>query len=144
MNMEKPISAYRETLGMIYFARMLDKIRKQAAGRLDPEFHANLGKGFDGQCAGFLRVRYEDIAARVLEGGSDEEILLWCFATGRELDESDRFIWNEYLRKRGWNDASSELLARRKQENDLQDCSDIQTMVEFFEYDEGRKSVESA
>lgn len=139
MSTEQPISAYQLTLGMLYFARMLDKIRKRAEGRLAADFHANLGKGFDGQCAGFLRVPYEALVRRTLEGGSDEEILQWCYQFGRPLDELDVRIWNGYLSRCGWNDSMSDLLAQRKRECGWQDVEEIQTMLEFFEYDEGRK-----
>lgn len=125
---------------MIYFARMLDKIRLFAANELREDFCDNLGSGFDDRCAGFLRVAYNELVERVLQGGSNEEILRWCFAEGRELSESDLFIWNEYLRKSGWNDGNSEVLARRKRESGLENRDEIQTMIEYFEYDEGRKS----
>lgn len=135
-----PLSAYQETLGMIYFARMLDKVRLNAAGDLREDFCDNLGTGLDGRCAGFLRVDYADLTARVLVGGDDEEILQWCHEAGRELSEGDIFIWNQYLQKVGWNDGTSEILARRKKESGLEGRDEIQTMVEYFEYDEGRKS----
>ena len=134
-----PLSAYQETLGMIYFARMLDKIRLNAAGNLREDFCDNLGTGLDGRCAGFLQVDYPKLVERVLQGGSDEEILNWCFNAGRALTENDLFIWNHYLKKVGWNDATSEILIRRKKESGLEDRDGIQTMVEYFEYDEGRK-----
>lgn len=124
---------------MIYFARMLDKIRKHARGELRPDFGENLGQGFDARCVDFLRVRYADLIARVLEGGTDEEVLRWCFAQGRELNATDILVWNDYLRKRGWNDAATETLERRKRESGLEQRADIQTMAEYFEYDEGRK-----
>jgi hypothetical protein len=134
-----PRSAYQETLGMIYFARMLDKIRLNATGNLREDFCDNLGTGLDGRCAGFLRVDYPNLVERVLQGGSDEEILQWCYAEGRALTENDVFIWNHYLKKVGWNDATSEILIRRKKESGFEDRDEIQTMLEYFEYDEGRK-----
>jgi len=134
-----PISAYQQTLGMVYFARMLNKIRKFALGELHPDFHKNLGSGFDGRCTGYLRVNYEDLQRRTLEGGSDEEILRWCFQNGRELNADDIYIWNEFVRKRGWNDESSASLAERKAGSGLADRDEIQTMLEYFEFDEGRK-----
>lgn len=135
-----PISAYQETLGMMYFARMLDKIRLHAKGELRADFCENLGSGLDGRCVGFLQVGYEALVKRVLLGGSDEEALEWCFATGRRLNEGDIFIWNEFLRKVGWNDGVSEILTRRKKESGLENREEIQTMLEYFEYDEGRKN----
>jgi Domain of unknown function (DUF5069) len=137
---QTPISPYVETKGMIYFARMLDKIRKHAKGELREDFCGNLGKGFDMRCTGYLRVPYEALRERTLKGGTDEEILEWCFKTGRELSPDDITIWNDFLRKRGWNDPASEMLAKRKQESGLAHRDEIQTMLEYFEYDEGRKS----
>ena len=134
-----PLSAYQETLGMIYFARMLDKIRLHASGNLRDDFCDNLGTGLDGRCTDFLRVDYADLAARVQVGGSDEEILRWCHEAGRDLSEGDILIWNQYLKKVGWNDGTSETLTRRKKESGLEDRDEIETMVEYFEYDEGRK-----
>ncbi len=124
---------------MIYFARMLDKIRLNAAGNLREDFCDNLGTGLDGRCAGFLQVDYVALVNRVLEGGTDDEVLRWCFANGRSLTENDLFIWNQYLRKVGWNDGVSEILVRRKQESGLENRDDIQTMVDYFDHDEGRK-----
>ena len=135
-----PLSAYQETLGMIYFARMLDKIRLHAAGKLREDFCDNLGSGFDSRCVNFLRVDYQALVTRVLQGGGDEEILNWCFENGRELSEGDIFIWNQYLSKVGWNDSLSETLLRRKKESGLEGRGEIQTMLEYFDYDEGRKS----
>lgn len=135
-----PLSAYQETLGMNYFARMLDKIRLHSAGKLREDFRENLGSGLDGRCVNFLRVNYPDLVDRTLQGGSDEEILRWCFASGREPNEGDIFVWNQFLKKVGWQDGVSEILVRRKQESGLADRDEIMTMAEYFEYDEGRKS----
>jgi hypothetical protein len=51
-----PRSAYDLTGGIVYFGRMLDKIRLHAADRLREDFHANLGVSFDGRCSRFLGV----------------------------------------------------------------------------------------
>ncbi len=125
---------------MIYFARMIDKIRLHASGNLREDFTANLGSGFDARCVGFLRISYPQLVGRVLLGGTDEELLAWCYENGRRLDEGDIFIWNHYLSKAGWNDGVSEMLVRRKIESGLAARDEIQTMPEYFEYDEGRKS----
>lgn len=134
-----PISAYQETLGLIYFARMLDKIRLNAEGRLRTDFCDNLGSGFDARCVDYLRVNYAKLTAKVLEGGTDEDILKWCFSEGRELNEGDIHLWNHFLTKVGWRDHVSDILTRRKSESDLAGRDEVQTMLEYFEYDEGRK-----
>lgn len=53
---------------------------------------------------------YDSLVARVLQGGTNEEILEWCFSVGRQLSDEDITIWSDFLRKRGWRD-SSEVLA---------------------------------
>lgn len=133
-----PRSAYDTISGMSYFPRMLDKIRLHAKGELPPPYHAYLGKGADGWCTGYLHVSYDALRAKVLEGGTDEEILQWCFDKGRKLEEGDLFIWNSFAKKLGWNDIASPLLQRLKQQSGLAERSDIVTMFDYFEADEGR------
>jgi gluconokinase len=53
-----PRSAYDRAGGIVYFARMLHKIRLRAAGALRADFHANPGSGFDGRCCRFLGIEY--------------------------------------------------------------------------------------
>jgi hypothetical protein len=124
--------------GLFYFGRMLDKIRLHAKGELPQDYHANLGKGFDEKCANFLRINYDQLVERVKRGGTDGEILQWCFENGHRPDESAVYVWNEFMRKRGWNDEVSEILERRKKEADMSDRSDIQTAFQFIDADEGR------
>jgi gluconokinase len=124
--------------GLFYFGRMLDKIRLHAKGRLPADYHANLGKGFDEKCVRFLRINYDPLIERVKKGGTDEEILKWCFNVGRKPSDDDIYVWNEFMRKRGWNDEVSEILSRRKQEAGMADRSDIETSFQFIDADEGR------
>jgi hypothetical protein len=124
--------------GLFYFGRMLDKIRLHAKGELPPDYHANLGKGFDEKCANFLRINYDELVERVKRGGMDEEILQWCLENGRRPDETDVYVWNEFMRKRGWNDEVSQILKRRKREAGMTDRSEIQTSFQFIDADEGR------
>lgn len=124
--------------GLFYFGRMLDKIRGHAQGKLPEEYQSNLGKGFDRECVEFLKIDYGTLAERVNEGGSDEEILAWCLERGRKPTEREIYIWNEFMRKRGWNDEISETLTRRKKEGGLAERADIETMFQFIDADEGR------
>jgi gluconokinase len=124
--------------GIVYFGRMIDKIRAHADGVLPAEYQPNLGKGFDAECATFLKIDYPRLVERAKEGGTDEELLRWCCESGREPTEREVFVWNEFMRKRGWNDDISDTLARRKREAGLADRSDIETMFGFIDADEGR------
>jgi hypothetical protein len=123
---------------LVYFGRMLDKIRSHAKGELPPDYQANLGKGFDGNCTQLLRVNYDQLVERVKQSGTDNEILQWCFSTGRQPSEDEIRIWNEFMRKRGWNDEVSETLKRRKKEAGMAARSEIETMFTFIDADEGR------
>jgi len=124
--------------GLFYFGRMLDKIRLHAKGKLPPDYHANLGKGFDEKCVTFLRINYGQLVERVKKGGTDEEILQWCLNTGRRPFNEDIYVWNEFMRKRGWNDEVSEVLQRRKKEAGMANRADIETAFQFIDADEGR------
>ena len=138
--MKYPRSPYEKVGGIVYFGRMLDKMRLKAAGELHPDLHENVGIGFDKRCADFLGVSYEELAQRVLEGLDDSAALEWSFAKGRKPTEDAIFIWNEFMRKRGWNDDGTESLNRRKRESGLWDRDDIQTMFDYIDADEGRSA----
>jgi len=131
-------SPYVKIGGIFYFARMLDKIRQHAKGQLPADYQPNLGRGFDASCVKFLRVDYNQLVERVKEGGTDEEILASCFNAGRRPSEDEIYVWNEFMRKRGWNDEISETLKRRKQEAGIADRAEIETMFAFIDADEGR------
>ena len=135
----KPRSALDETNGLRYFPRLLDKIRLHAAGKLDQEYHENLGRGADGGLIKFLRIEYDKLCARVLQGGTDDEILEWCYVNGHRLYKNDIEIWNGFISKLGWNDFASGHLAKSKAEAGLAEREDIQTLGQLFEVEEGRR-----
>jgi len=136
-------SPFAEVESLVYFGRMLDKIRAHAKEQLPRDYQANLGKGFDANCTRFLRVDYDQLVKRVKQGGTDQEILQWCFDSGRRPAEDEIYIWNEFMRKRGWNDEISEILDRRKKEAGMAGRSEIKTMFAFIDADEGRSLIGS-
>lgn len=138
--METPCSDYQETKGLIYFARMLDKIRLRAEGRLEEGYLLGTEDPtcFDARCTRFLGVNYEELATRTLQGGSDEEVLDWCFRTGRRPSEEEIEIWNAFIAKRGWRDAGNADLQVAKERNGWADRTDIQTWVDLHDAEEGR------
>ncbi len=138
-------SPYAKVGRLVYFGRMLDKIRLHAAGRLPPEYVANLGDQgeptvFDARCCRFLGVRYADLVQRTLAGGSDEEILAWAEARGAPHTDEECEIWSTFLRKRGWRDAAHGRLQQRIRESGLGD-QPILTMFDYIDYDEGRENA---
>ena len=139
MKVENLRSPHGKVGGVFYFGRMLDKIRLHAAGKLPEDYHPNLGGGFDERCCSFLWIEYPALVERVKQGGSDEEILDWAFQQGRKPNEEEIEVWNEFMRKRGWNDEASERLRSRLAEIGAGSRTDIQTFFDFIDLDEGRK-----
>ena len=131
-------SPYDKVGGLLYFGRMLDKIRSHAKGELPLEYEVNLGKGFDAKCLTFLRVRYEAVIDYVNLGLTEGAILESCFGMGRRPSEGEIHMWNEFMRKRGWNDELSEALENGKKKEAMASRSEIQTMFQFIDADEGR------
>ena len=131
-------SPYEKVGGLFYFGRMLDKIRHHDRGELPLEYEVNLGRGFDEKCATFLRVRYELVVEYVNHGLSDAAILQSCFGMGHRPSEGEIYMWNEFMRKRGWNDELSEALETEKKRQAMVSRSEIQTMFQFIDADEGR------
>jgi gluconokinase len=138
MKVEGLRSPHVKAGGIVYFPRMLDKIRLHAAGSLPEEYHANLGGGFDGFCCQLLHLDYPTLAARVRQGGTDEELVEWAFQQGRRPTDFEAMAWNEFMRKRGWNDEASERLTMRKAESGIPGRDDIQTFFDYIDLDEER------
>ncbi len=133
-------SSYDKVSGLVAFGRLLDKIRLKARGALPEGWFTGPQVGADRRCVSFLHVTYEALEARVLRGGTDEEILAWCYQTGRRPSAEEIEIWNEFSRKRGWRDDASAALEEAKREAGLGHRSDIQTWFDFQDADEERKS----
>ena len=131
-------SPREEVQGLVYFGRMVDKLRLEQAGKLPHDYHENMGKGFDASCCDFLGVKYERLRERVHRGGSDQEVWAWCEEQGKRRDAADRAIWNAYLSKRGWRDDLSERLVFRKKEAGWEGRDGIQTFFDYIDADEGR------
>jgi gluconokinase len=132
--------------GLVYFGRMLDKIRLAAAGKLPRDWDVARGTAmptsFDSRCCRFLQIDYAALEAEALKGGSDEELLDWAFMNGRKPNEEEIEIWNAFMIKRGWRDAGSQRLNERLAEIGLPPET-VQTMFEFIDLDEGRRKAGS-
>ena len=127
-------SSYEKVGGIVFFGRMLDKIRLHAQGKLPADY--NLGKGFDGRCIRLLKVEYAALVERTLAEGTDEEVLEWCFQKGHRPGEEEILIWNAFMTKRGWRDDVSEWLIEEKKKRGFAHRDDIQTAFDFHKADE--------
>jgi gluconokinase len=141
--MSFPFRSPRVQVGGIFvFARILDKIRYFARhGNLPDGYHLGPVEGartFDDRVCRLLGVDYEDLTRRTLEGGTDEEVLEWCFQNGRRPDAEQIEIWNGFMQKRGWRDSASLGFARQKEEAGLAGRSDIEVFFDLMDVEEGR------
>ena len=140
-------SPFDQVNGLVYFGRMLDKIRLAAAGKLPEGWQPMRGtkvKGtFDGRCCSFLHIEYAALETETLEGDkSDAELLEWAFQHGRQPDDQEIEVWNAFMTKRGWRDAGTQRLNQRLAEIGLPPGT-VQTMFEFIDLDEGRRQPDA-
>jgi len=135
-------SPFDQVNGIVYFGRMLDKMRLAAAGKLPEGWQAARGttmKGsFDWRTCLFLKIDYVALEVETLKGDkTDAELLEWALAHGRRPDEQEIEVWNAFMTKRGWRDAGTQRLNERLAEIGLP-AGTVQTMFEFIDLDEGR------
>lgn len=135
-------SPYEKVGGIVYFGRMVDKIRLKEEGKLPEEWAAMVGEGhagsFDSRCCSFLGIFYDNLVAQTLLGGSDGDILEWAMEAGRKPTDEEMEVWNGFMTKRGWRDAASQRVRERLREIGLEPGT-VETMFDFIDLDEGRK-----
>ncbi|HKR81207.1 MAG TPA: DUF5069 domain-containing protein [Nitrospira sp.] len=129
--------------GIAHLARFIDKIRLRNAG--DIQDYNYITVGFDKHLIDFLKIDPKAFEARVLAGGSDEELLGWIHAQG-ELPTSDEISqWNHLLLSSGPKDDA----ARQRFHGRLHDIAakrgvavsslpSVTTWAEVIELDEER------
>jgi hypothetical protein len=71
MSTRFPRSPYDREGGLVYFPRLVDKIRLHQRGELPEDYHANLGAGFDLRCCDFLNVDYDALTEQVRAAKSE-------------------------------------------------------------------------
>lgn len=136
-------SPYEKVGRLVYFGRMLDKIRLHAAGRLPADYIDNLGDAkptvFDARCCQFLGLPFERVRQRTLQGGTDAEILAWAESQAPRRSDAECLIWNSFMMKRGWHDdaGSAARLRARVAESGLEGRP-IETFFDYIDCDEGR------
>lgn len=141
--MAYPRSPYDKEGGLVFFPRMLDKIRLQAKGELPEDYIPPMTRGFNAACCRFLGVEYEELVAKVNEGLIDADVLQWCFEQGGTKSDFEITLWNSFVIKKGWRDEDPGTLERLKgfkQAAGLEHRDDLLTVFDFIEVDEKRKS----
>ncbi len=137
-------SCYAKVGRLVYFGRMLDKLRLHAANKLPADYQKNLGEGqtftLDGRCCRFFGINYDALKAHVLAGATDEEALAWAHAHGTARTDEECHIWNRFIVKLGWRDERSAVLPQRIIDAGLAG-KPVETLVDHIEFDEGRDPV---
>jgi len=136
-------SPYIKVGRLVYFGRMIDKIRLHATGQLPADYVANYGESpqstvFDARCCRFLAIAHADLVKQVATGKTDDALLAWCHENGGARTDEQCDIWNNFMMKRGWRDDGTERLQFRLREAGLQNRADILTFFDFIDVDEGR------
>jgi hypothetical protein len=138
-----PLRSPRDTVGgIMVFGRILDKIRLNAReGGLPEGYHLDFIPGkrtFDDRVCTLLGVSFQALTERVLAGGTDEEVLQWCFENGRRPDAESVQLFNGFMTKRGWRDEASGALEEQKADAGLAHREDIVTFFDLMDVEEGR------
>jgi len=129
--------------GIAHLARFIDKIRLRNAGYIQDYNYITVG--FDKHLIDFLKIDPKAFEARVLAGGSDDELMAWTQANGQSRSPDEIAQWNHMLlSSRPKDDA-----ARQRFEGRLRDIAAkrgvpvsalpaVSTWAEVIELDEGR------
>lgn len=129
--------------GIAHLARFIDKIRLRHTGYIQDYNYITVG--FDKHLVDFLKIDPKAFEARVLAGGSDEELLAWIQAHGEVPISEDISQWNRALLSSGPKDDA----ARQRFHSRLHDIAarrgvpvtslpSVSTWADVIELDEER------
>ncbi|MBS0159767.1 MAG: DUF5069 domain-containing protein [Nitrospira sp.] len=138
----------RERLGgYVLLPRLIDKVRLQARGQLQPEYEENLlsqdPTKLDGQFLAFTGLDGEQLRRVILSEASDGAVLAWvesraCPHTAAEKDE-----WAEKIK--AYRPDAARVAYRRRVYPDLAAKVDVESLDVFdlIDMDEGRLPMSS-
>ncbi len=138
-----PRSPKEQLDGLCHLGRLLDKIRMRHDGLIQD--YNYLTVGFDKYLLDQLEIKGEELEQRVLQGGTDEEIVAWIHEHGKPLTPEEKTRWNnlvlhgepknETARDR-FNSILTEIAEKRGVS--VEQLPNITTWVEAIELDEER------
>jgi hypothetical protein len=129
--------------GLAHLGRLIDKIRLRHAGQIQD--YNYLTAGFDKYLLDLLDLKSEAFESRVLEGGTDDDIVDWVNHHASPLSGEDIRHWNERILTSGPQDDA----ARQRFQARLSDVAatrgvavnalpPVSTWADVIELDEGR------
>lgn len=143
MALQYPRSPREKVGGMVHLGRLFDKIRMRNKGLIQD--YNYLTTGFDKYLLEYLGLKGEAMERRVLQGGTDDELLAWVKTHGKPLSEAEIRLWNaKILTGEPKDDAAKERYRARlldiaaKRGVPLDSLPKVTTWVDAIELDEGR------
>ncbi|MDF0643302.1 MAG: DUF5069 domain-containing protein [Nitrospira sp.] len=129
--------------GIAHLGRFIDKIRLRNAGLIQDYNYMTVG--FDKYLIDFLGIDAKAFEQRALAGGSDEELLAWVAARGKDLTHDEVVQWSRGLLASEPKDEA----ARQRFQNRLQEVAakrgvtvsalpSVSTWADVIELDEER------
>jgi Domain of unknown function (DUF5069) len=129
--------------GIAQLGRFIDKIRLRNEGKIQDYNYITVG--FDKYLVDFLQIDPKAFEQRVLDGGTDEELLAWVKANSRKSSDQEIAQWSQGLLSSGPRDDA----ARQRFQGRLQDIAmkrgvpvaslpPVSTWADVIEIDEGR------
>jgi hypothetical protein len=130
----------RETMsGWMHLPRYIDKVRLHLAGKLHPDYHDNLGKGFDGAWLKAAGITHERMVEVVKSSITDGEVCDWVRRNVKKSDEEKAAHRLAMLNYPKPDDAAmQERLKLRKTNAGFANRDDIKSFVDFIDADEKR------
>jgi hypothetical protein len=129
--------------GIAHLGRLIDKVRLRHAGQIQD--YNYLTVGFDKYLLDLLGIAPQHIEQRILEGGSDEEILAWVQVHARAFTPEELRVFNERILTGGPRDEAGrqrfqgrlrEIAAKRGVP--VERLPSVATWADVIELDEGR------
>lgn len=129
--------------GIAHLGRFIDKIRLRHAGQIQD--YNYITTGFDKYLVEFLGIDAKAFEQRVLTGGTDEELLAWVKANGKQVTEAEIRLFSRNLLASGPKDEP----AKQRFHGRLEDIAakrgvpvgslpHVSTWADVIELDEGR------
>lgn len=129
--------------GIAHLGRFIDKIRLRNAGQIQDYNYMTVG--FDKYLIDFLGIDPHAFEERVLAGGTDEELLAWVQANGKQASAAEaRLFSRNLLKAEPKDDVTRQRFQERLREVAAQrgvpvsSLPPVTTWVDVIELDEGR------
>jgi len=129
--------------GLAHLGRLVDKVRLRHEGHIQD--YNYLTAGFDKYLLDLLQIAPQAFEQRVLQGGTEEEILAWVGAHARPLADDEIRQWNGRIlhggpkddaAKQRFQDRLAEAAAHRGVS--VECTSHLRTWADVIDFDEGR------